>query len=45
MKMKLSVANVTPVGAPDRAEHDMLGMIFGIFLANSGRFCSRGAIL
>ena len=31
MKTEWLVANMTPVGAPDRAEPDILGMILGSF--------------
>ena len=52
MKTEWSIANVTPVGSPDReerdidrVERDILGIILDVFLANSGRFCGRGATL
>ena len=31
MKTERLIANVTPVGSPDRAEHDILGVILGVF--------------
>ena len=31
MKTEALVANVTAVESPDRAEHAILGMIFGVF--------------
>ena len=31
MKIESLVAHVTPVGSPDRAEHDVLGMILDLF--------------
>ena len=48
MKINWLFANVTAVGAPDRAEHatHFLGDFdWAIFLANSGRICGRGATL
>ena len=36
---------VTPFGSPDRAEHYILRMVFGVLLVNSGRACGQGAIL
>ena len=43
MKIEWLVADVTPVRSPDRAERDILGIIFGRFLANSGHIRGRGA--
>ena len=31
MKIEWLVTDVTPVGSPDRAERDILGMIFDVF--------------
>ena len=45
MKIELLVADVTSAGSPDRAEHAILGMVLGVILANSGRFCGPGATL
>ena len=38
MKTEWLVTNVTPVGSPERAERDILGIILDVFSANSGRF-------
>ena len=46
MKIERSVADVTAVGSPDRAERAILEVILaGLFLANSGRICGRGSTL
>ena len=45
MKIEWLVAHVTAVGSPGRAERDILGMVFGVSLANSGHFCDQGATL
>ena len=31
MKIEWFVADITPIGAPDRAERDILGMTLGLF--------------
>ena len=43
LKIEWLVANVTSVGFPDRAEHDMLGMTLSVLFANSDCYCCRGA--
>ena len=45
LKIEWLFADVTPVWSPDRAERGILEMILDVFLANSGRFCGRGAPL
>ena len=44
-KIEWLVTNVTPVGSPDRAKVDILVMILGVFVVNSGCFCDRGSTL
>ena len=43
MAIEGSVADITPVVSPDRAEHDILGSILDDFWSNQSRFCGRGA--
>ena len=38
MKIKWIVADVTPVGSSDRAEHAILGVILGVFLPIQATF-------
>ena len=38
MKIEWLIADVTAAVPPDRAERDILGMIFDIFFVNSGLF-------
>ena len=46
IEIKRLVADVTAVGAPDRAEHAIFGMsLAGYFLANSNCISGWGAIL
>ena len=46
MMLEWFVASVTAAESPDRAEHAILGIILvGLFLADSGHICGRGANL
>ena len=46
MKEEWSVTDVTALGAPDRAERSIYGVIMaGHFLADSDHICWQGAIL
>ena len=45
MKIEWLVADVTPGVSPGRAGRATQKMMLDIFLANSGRFCDRGATL
>ena len=45
MKTEWLVVSVTPVGCPDRAEHDILGRFWVFFVTNSGHVCGRRATL
>ena len=45
MQIEWLFANVTPVGWPARAKHDILSTILEVFWPNSGCFCAHGATL
>ena len=45
MNIEWLVANVTPGVFPDRVQRATQEMILDVSLADSGRFCDRGAIL